>query len=74
MLSPEELSNLQLLRARISSGEQIPIEEMREALRKMRSDRMAAAQRAKASKSRSAAKAPARSAQDLLGGLGIKLS
>jgi chorismate mutase len=73
MLSPEELSNLQLLRARISSGEQIPIEEMREAIVKMRADRMAAARRAKESKSRSV-KTPARSAQELLGGLGIKTS
>jgi hypothetical protein len=76
MLTPEDLSKLQLFRARISAGEQLPLEETREAIRLLRADRVAAAERAKTSKARGssgskAAKAPPRSANDLLGKLGI---
>jgi hypothetical protein len=76
MLTPEDLSKLQLYRSRINAGEQIPVEEMKEAMRLLRSDRMQAAQRAQASRAKSSgakAKAPARSPSELLGKLGIQL-
>lgn len=74
MLSPEDLSKLQLYRARITSGEQLPIEEQKAAIALLRSDRMAAAQRAKESKTRGpkAAKAPTQNPLMLLAKLGIK--
>lgn len=76
MLSPEDLSKLQLFRARINSGESLPLEETREAIRLLRADRVAAAERAKVSKARGGSgakstKAPARPASELLGKLGI---
>jgi hypothetical protein len=73
MLSPEDLSTMQLLRSRILMNEQIPPEELGAALRLMRADRLSAATRAKTTKSRSAgkAKAPAQAAGALLGQLGI---
>lgn len=69
MLTPEELSKLQLLRARLSAGEQIDIAEMKDAIAKLRANRLAAAERAKVS--RRTAKPVARSATDLLATLGI---
>lgn len=74
MLTPEDLSKLQLYRARIQGGEMMPIEEQREAIRLLRSDRMSAAARAKESKAKgtkASSKAPPRAASDLLGKLGI---
>lgn len=73
MLTPEDLSKLQLYRARIAGGEQMPLEEAREAMRLLRSDRLNAAKRASVSKAGGAkvAKAPARPASELLGKLGI---
>lgn len=76
MLTPEDLSRLQLYRARITAGEQMPIEEMREAMRLLRSDRLNAAKRTAATKSKGSTKAPKaapRPVADLLGGLGITL-
>jgi hypothetical protein len=76
MLSPEDLSKLQLFRAKITSGESLPLEDTKEAIRLLRADRVAAAERAKASKAKGgsgtkSAKAPARPASELLGKLGI---
>lgn len=73
MLTPEDLSKLQLYRARITGGEQMPMEEQREAIRLLRNDRVNASKRAQASKASGtkAAKAPVRSAAELLGKLGI---
>lgn len=73
MLTPEDMSKLQLYRARISGGEQMPIEEMREAMRLLRSDRLNAAKRATATRTggTKVAKAPPRPASELLGKLGI---
>lgn len=73
MLTPEEHSKLELYRSRINAGEMLPLEETREAIRLLRSDRQNAAARASASKAKSGgkAKAPARDANVLLGQLGI---
>lgn len=76
MLTPEEDSKLQLYRARINAGEQMPIEDVREGLRLLRSDRLNAAKRTAVTKSKGgskAPKAPPRPVADLLGGLGISL-
>lgn len=74
MLSPEDLSTMQLLRSRILGQEQIPPDELQNAIRLLRADRLNAANRTKTTKAKSAgkAKAPPRSAGELLGGLGIK--
>lgn len=74
MLTPEEHSKLELYRAKINAGEMLPLEETREAIRLLRSDRQNAAARASASKAKSGGsrtKAPARDANVLLGQLGI---
>jgi hypothetical protein len=71
MLTPEELSQIDLFRHRILAGEQMPIEEVKAGIKMLRADRVAAAARAQASKARSASKVPARSAGELLGKLGI---
>jgi hypothetical protein len=75
MLSPEDLSKMQLVRARILGQEQIPPEELRDMIRLLRANRESAAARGKATKAKSAARAkgPAQDAGMLLGGLGIKL-
>jgi hypothetical protein len=75
-LTPEELSTLQLLRTRISSGDQVAPDELKVAIRLLRADRMNAIQRSAERKARGGAgakapKAPARPAGELLGKLGI---
>lgn len=73
MLSPEDLSTMQNLRARILTKEQIPPDELAAALRLMRADRLSAATRSKTTKTRAkaSAKVAAQTAWNLLGQLGI---
>lgn len=70
LLSPELQSRIELLRAKSLAGT-LTIEEQREAIRHLRADRMAAAERGRTAAKRSA-KPPARSATELLGALGVK--
>lgn len=70
MLTPEEFSKLQLYKGRILDGEQLPIEEQREALMLLRENRQSVNNRPAKSKGK---KAPPRDASALLAGLGIKL-
>ena len=72
LLSPELQSRIELLRAKAIAGT-LTIDEQREAIRALRADRMAAAERVRAGKPRASSKTPARDAAALLGGLGIKL-
>lgn len=70
LLSPELQSRIELLRAKSLAGT-LTIEEQKEAIRHLRADRMAAAERGRTAKAR-ATKAPTRSAVELLGALGVK--
>jgi len=68
-VTPEMQSKLAIWRQKAADGS-ISIEEMRQAVRELRAGRQAAIQTASAAK-RSSAKTPTRSAEDLLGELGI---
>ena len=68
MLTPEVQSKIAEYRAKATAGT-LTIEEMRNAIILLRGNRTLAAQQVKSSRSKSA-KAPARSADDLLGELG----
>lgn len=71
LLSPELQSRIELLRAKSLTAGGLTLEEQKEAIRWLRADRMAAAERGRTAKARTT-KAPARSATELLGALGVK--
>jgi hypothetical protein len=73
-LTPEDLSTMQLYRDRILAGEQIPPGELFTAIRLLRADRLGAANRATATKSRAKsakAKVTPQATGDLLAKIGI---
>jgi hypothetical protein len=72
MLSPQDLSRLQLFRDRIVGGEQIAPEELREAIKLLRADRMKASERAAATRAKGGKqKIAPREVGELLGKLGL---
>lgn len=66
MLSPEHRARIEAWRRRLAAGEAISVDEMKEAIILLRGGRKAAIEAAGAAKSKTKAKAPGRSADDLL--------
>lgn len=70
-MNPELQSQIQLWRAKAIDGT-LSLDEQRDAIRALRAGRLAAAERAKATRAKRE-KAPVRDAASLLSGIGIKV-